>query len=86
MKACRDLPQKTFIFRKRACLLSAIFIRRLWLNIVVVIVSRNFICYRVIDLIESSLLYICKVYFLELHLKTCIRMFLYHYNFIFIRI
>ena len=49
MKARKDLPQKTFIFCKRPCLLSAIFIRRLWLKIIVVIVSRNFICYRVID-------------------------------------
>ena len=46
----------------------------------------SFVCYRVIDLIESSLLCICRVYFLDLYLKMFITIFLYDYDFIFIRI
>ena len=42
VKACRDLPQKAFIFGKRSCLLSDIFIRRLQLKNIIVIVSRKF--------------------------------------------
>ena len=83
MKAWRDLPQKAFIFRKRSCLLAVIFIRRLSLKNILVIVSRKFVCYRVTDLIESCVLYIFKVYFLELYLKKFIRIFLYNNDFIF---
>ena len=38
------------------------------------------------DLTKSCLLCIRRVYFLELYLKTFIRIFLYDYDFIFIRI
>ena len=41
-KSIQVLPQKTFIFRKRPCLLSVIFIRRLQLKNIIVIVSRKF--------------------------------------------
>ena len=45
-----------------------------------------FVCYRVVDLIKSCLLCICRVYFLELYLKTFIRIFLSDYDFVFIGI
>ena len=76
------LPQNTVIFHKRPRLLSVIFNRRLKLQNIIVIVSRKFCLF--IDLIESCLLSICRVYFLELYLKILI--FLYNYDFIFIRI
>ena len=76
------LPQNTVIFHKRPHLLSVIFNRRLKLQNIIVIVSRKFCLF--IDLIESCLLSICRVYFLELYLKILI--FLYNYDFIFIRI
>ena len=76
------LPQNTVIFHKRPRLLSVIFNRRLKLQNIIVIVSRKFCLF--IDLIESCLLSICRIYFLELYLKILI--FLYNYDFIFIRI
>ena len=46
----------------------------------------SFVCYRVIDLIASCLLCIWRVYLLEVYLKRFIRIFLYDYDFILIRI
>ena len=81
-ESMQRLPQNTVIFHKRPRLLSVIFNRRLKLQNIIVIVSRKFCLFK--NLIESCLLSICRVYFLELYLKILI--FLYNYDFIFIRI
>ena len=42
METYKDLAQKTFIFSRKPCLLSVIFIRRSQPKEIVVVVSRKF--------------------------------------------
>ena len=67
MKAYTDLAQKTFIFSRKPCLLSVIFIRRLYLKKkkIVVIVTRKF-CFLESYRFSRKL---CLPYFLELYIR-----------------
>ena len=65
MKAGKDLAQKTFIFSRKSCSLSVIFIGRLQLKKVEVIVSRKFYLLKNYRLVESYFYYeFIKLYLL----------------------